>query len=194
MRGCRDTVLESGLAPTERRPATFEGLAERHDDDGKGPQDFPDRRRCGLVRPRVAGNVHDPGTNLLFVQHVFSMDTILPASAMANHALAIPALWRIGFWLIVLGEGLRSILFALGTVELLRARKFNARDFHHAKRFVFAGAGCGFLVWFIAFLAVGGEWFAMWQSQVWNGQQAAFRILASILLVLIFVAQPDNEL
>src|SRR5208337_3747110 len=56
---------------------------------------------CALI---VAGNVHDPGTNLLFVQHVFSMDTILPASAMANHALAIPALWRIGFWLIVLGE------------------------------------------------------------------------------------------
>ena len=56
------------------------------------------------------------------------------------------------------------------------------------------GAGCAFLVWFVAFLAVGGEWFAMWQSQVWNGQQAAFRILASILLVLIFVAQPDSEL
>ena len=97
---------------------------------------------CALI---VAGNVHDPGTNLLFVQHVFSMDTILPASAMANHALAIPALWRIGFWLIVLGEGLTAILFALGTVELLRARKFRARDFHHAKRFVFAGAGCGFV-------------------------------------------------
>jgi predicted small integral membrane protein len=47
---------------------------------------------------------------------------------------------------------------------------------------------------FIAFLAVGGEWFAMWQLQVWNGQQPAFRILASILLVLIFVAQPDAEL
>jgi predicted small integral membrane protein len=53
--------------------------------------------------------------------------------------------------------------------------------------------GCGFLVWFIAFLAVGGERFAIWQSQVWNGQQRAFRILASILLVLIFVAQPDAE-
>ena len=146
---------------------------------------------CVLV---VAGNIHDPGTNLLFVQHVFSMDTITPASAMADHALSIPLLWRIGFWLIVLGEGLTAILFVLATVELLRARKFTARDFQRAKRFVFAGAGCGFLVWFIAFLAIGGEWFAMWQSQVWNGQPAAFRILASILLVLIFVAQPDAEL
>ncbi len=137
---------------------------------------------CGFI---VAGNIHDPGSNLLFVQHVFSMDTIIPVSAMADHAIPIPLLWRIAFWLIVIGEGLTAALFALGTVELVRARKFKSRDFHQAKRFVFAGAACGFLVWFIGFLAVGGEWFAMWQSQVWNGQQPAFRIFASILLVLI---------
>ena len=69
---------------------------------------------CAFI---FAGNIHDPGTNLLFVQHVFSMDTILPASAMADHAMPIPLIWRIGFWLIVLGEGLTAILFALGTVE-----------------------------------------------------------------------------
>jgi predicted small integral membrane protein len=146
---------------------------------------------CAFI---VFGNIYDPGTNLVFVQHVFSMDTILPSSAMADHALPIPLLWRLGFWLIVLGEAVTAILFALGTFELFRARKFNAREFHGAKRFVLAGAGCAFLVWFVAFLAVGGEWFSMWQSQVWNGQQPAFRFIASILLVLIYVAQPDAEL
>ena len=94
---------------------------------------------CGFI---VAGNIHDPGSNLLFVQHVFSMDTIIPVSAMADHAIPVPLLWRIAFWLIVMGEGLTAALFALGTMELLRARKFNARDFHEAKRFVFVGAGC----------------------------------------------------
>lgn len=44
------------------------------------------------------------------------------------------------------------------------------------------------------FSAVGGEWFAMWQSQIWNGQQAAFRIFVSILLVSIFIGQQDCEL
>ena len=146
---------------------------------------------CGFI---LAGNIHDPGSNLLFVQHVFSMDTIIPVSAMADHAIPAPLLWRIGFWMIVTGEGLAAAFFALGALELLRARKSSARDFYQAKRFVFAGAGCGFLVWFVGFLAIGGEWFAMWQSQVWNGQQPAFRIFASILLVLIFVAQPDAEL
>jgi predicted small integral membrane protein len=146
---------------------------------------------CAFI---VAGNIQDPGSNLLFVQHVFSMDTIMPGSALASHALPIPVLWRIAFWLIVVGEAATGALFALGTVELVRARKRKAREFQAAKRFVYVGAGCGFLVWFLAFLGVGGEWFAMWQSQVWNGQQAAFRIVATVLLVLLFVAQPDAEL
>ena len=94
---------------------------------------------CGFI---VAGNIHDPGTNLLFVQHVFSMDTIVPVSAMADHALSIPLLWRIGSLADRHGEGLTAALFALGAVELFRARNGNARDFHQAKRFVFAGAGC----------------------------------------------------
>ena len=74
---------------------------------------------CGFI---VAGNIHDPGTNLLFVQHVFSMDTIVPVSAMADHAISSPLLWRIAFWLIVTGEGLTAALFAFGAVELFRAR------------------------------------------------------------------------
>src|SRR5262249_44897925 len=137
---------------------------------------------CGLI---TIGNVHDPESNFKFVQHVLSMDTTLPSSAMASHALSIPILWTVGFWLIVIGEGTTAILFALGTFELFRARNFKARDFDQAKGFVFAAAGCAFLIWFVGFITVGGEWFAMWQSQVWNGQQAAFRIIASILLVLI---------
>ena len=41
---------------------------------------------------------------------------------------------------------------------------------------------------------IAGEWFAMWQSANWNGQQSAFRILASYLLVVIFVMQPEERL
>lgn len=34
----------------------------------------------------------------------------------------------------------------------------------------------------------------MWQSRTWNGIQPAFRIYLSILVVLIFVNQPDPDL
>jgi predicted small integral membrane protein len=50
------------------------------------------------------------------------------------------------------------------------------------------------LLWFGGFLVVGGEWFQMWQSKTWNGQEAAFRFVACIGLVLIFLNQPDGEL
>jgi predicted small integral membrane protein len=29
------------------------------------------------------------------------------------------------------------------------------------------------LMWLMAFLSVGAEWFLMWQSKDWNGQEAA---------------------
>jgi predicted small integral membrane protein len=54
--------------------------------------------------------------------------------------------------------------------------------------------GLGFLVWFFGFMVVGGEWFAMWQSKLWNGQEAAFRFYVTLLGVLIFVGQEDPEL
>jgi predicted small integral membrane protein len=34
----------------------------------------------------------------------------------------------------------------------------------------------------------------MWQSKIWNGQMAAFRMFVSILLVSIFIAQSDCEI
>jgi predicted small integral membrane protein len=146
---------------------------------------------CALI---TAGNIHDPDANLIFVKHILSMDTIAANSPMADHAVTTQPLWRTMFWLMVAGEGLTATLFLWGTFELFGARTHKARLFHEAKRFVFAGVGCAFLIWFVGFLAVGGEWFAMWQSQVWNGQQAAFRIFMSILLVSMFVVLPDCEL
>jgi predicted small integral membrane protein len=43
-------------------------------------------------------------------------------------------------------------------------------------------------------MVVGGEWFAMWQSEHWNGQQTAFRIYLTVLAVLIFIQQQDGDL
>jgi len=42
-------------------------------------------------------------------------------------------------------------------------------------------------------MVVGGEWFQMWQSSSWNGQEAAFRFYLTILVALIFVNQKDDD-
>ena len=56
------------------------------------------------------------------------------------------------------------------------------------------GLALGLVLWFGGFLVVGGEWFQMWQSKTWNGQEAAYRFIVCIGLVLIFLNQRDDEL
>jgi predicted small integral membrane protein len=55
------------------------------------------------------------------------------------------------------------------------------------------GLTVGLLQWLVAFLSVGGEWFLMWQSKIWNGQDAAFRMFAVIGIVFILLVLPDTE-
>ncbi len=43
-------------------------------------------------------------------------------------------------------------------------------------------------------MVVGGEYFAMWQSKTWNGQEPAFTFYLTLMAVLIFVSQKHEEL
>ena len=45
----------------------------------------------------------------------------------------------------------------------------------------------------VAFTNIGGEWFLMWQSRDWNGQQAAFRMFTTEALILILLLSPESE-
>jgi predicted small integral membrane protein len=85
------------------------------------------------------------------------------------------------------------VLFLIGALSMWRARRAAAPMFERSKHWAIAGATVGFMVWFFGFMVVGGEWFLMWQSNTWNGQDAAFKFYMAILGVLIFVNQPDLE-
>jgi predicted small integral membrane protein len=139
-------------------------------------------------------NITDYDTNFDFVRHVLSMDTIFPGSTLLYRSMISPALWNFAYWLIILGEGITSLVLGIAAVALLAHLRSDGARFNRAKRFVFIGATLGFLVWFSGFMVVGGEWFQMWQSQKWNGQQGAFRFYLTILAVLIFVNQEDGDL
>jgi predicted small integral membrane protein len=139
-------------------------------------------------------NVIDYDTNYAFVRHVLSMDTTFPGNALLYRRITSPALWNEGYALIITGEALTGLALGLATVALGRRLRTEGARFDRAKRLVVVGAGLGFLVWFFGFMAVGGEWFQMWQSTKWNGQEAAFRFYLTILVVLVFVNQPDADL
>ena len=45
----------------------------------------------------------------------------------------------------------------------------------------------------LAFITIGGEWFLMWQSRIWNGQDTAFRMFTveAMILALLFLPEPE---
>lgn len=138
-------------------------------------------------------NIADYESNYEFVKHVLSMDTTFPGNAAMGRAITSPALWTAGYWGIIAGEGLTGLLLAIGALRMWAALREPPAAFDDAKDFVILGVTLGFLVWFVGFMVVGGEWFLMWQSPTWNGQEAAFRFYLSMLAVLIFVNQPERD-
>jgi len=138
------------------------------------------------------GNITDYGSNFAFVQHVLSMDTTFPGNHLMYRAITAPALHHAAYLAIIAGEGLTGLVLAFAAWRLWRLRSASAADFAAGKSSVALGAAMAFLVWFVGFLVIGGEWFAMWQSPTWNGQESAFRFVACFLLVTVFVMQKEE--
>lgn len=139
-------------------------------------------------------NIVDYGTNYEFVKHVLSMDTTFPGNKLMGRAITDPRLWTLGYAAIIAAEGIVFLLLAIATVAMLLALRAPAASFQRAKTWMVAGAAAGFMVWFFGFMVVAGEYFAMWQSKAWNGQEPAFRFYMTLLAVLIFVNQKDEDL
>ncbi len=141
----------------------------------------------------IFNNVSDYDSNYQFVRHVLMMDTAFPGNHGMWRAVNSTAL-HTAFYIAIIGwETLTMILCAWGGVRLARSLKRSAGEFHQAKRVAIAGLALGLAMWLVAFLRVGGEWFLMWQSKTWNGQEAAFRMFTVLGIVLLLVAQPDAE-
>ena len=140
------------------------------------------------------GNLTDYDTNLAFVRHVLSMDTIFASSAIRYRAITDPALQRVAYALIIATEAATAVLCWIGAGVLARRLRADAAAFNQAKSLAIVGLTLGFLLWHVGFMSIGGEWFGMWESQRWNGVPSAFRFLMTSIAVLIFVAIPDQEL
>jgi predicted small integral membrane protein len=137
------------------------------------------------------GNIADYGSNWQFVQHVLSMDTTFPESTLHWRAITNPALQQTGYLLIIATEIVAALLLWAGTVRLLVI--VGSDKFGGAKGLAIAGLTVGLLLYIAGFITIGGEWFAMWQSQIWNGQQKAFDFAAMIGVVLIILLLPEGS-
>jgi len=120
-------------------------------------------------------NITDYGSNFQFVRHVMSMDTTFPDNTAMWRAVTSPVLHHAAYGLIIAVEIVTAILAWLGAFMLWNSRQ-DAGQFNDHKRLAGLALILGICLWFGGFIVIGGEWFLMWQSDAWNGVQAAFRI------------------
>ena len=138
-------------------------------------------------------NIVDYQSNYEFVKHVLSMDTTSHGNALMHRAISNESIWSLAYALIIAMEWSTALLLVVGALVLLSRLRAPAEVFNRSKVWAVAGLTVGFGLWFFGFMVIAGEYFAMWQSKIWNGQDAAFRIATVILGVLVVVSLPDGE-
>ncbi len=146
----------------------------------------------GLILLIIAiNNLIDYGSNFEFVKHVLSMDTTFPDNRLKGRALTSPVIHHVFYAGIIAWESLSALGAWAAAFRLWHFRKASPKEFAEAKSWTVAALVFNLLLWFVAFTTIGGEWFVMWQSHIWNGQEAAFRMFTSIILILLFVKSPE---
>ncbi|MBY8847715.1 DUF2165 domain-containing protein [Saccharothrix sp. MB29] len=134
----------------------------------------------------VFGNVTDYETNHAFVRHVLAMDTTFGSPNTSWRAITSPALVTAAYVLIIAWEAVTALVLLAALVTWLRRREETARQLSSTgwvmQALLFGGG----------FIAIGGEWFVMWQSKDWNGLAAAFQnfVIAGLGLVLLHSTSP----
>lgn len=147
----------------------------------------------GLYVALVAfNNITDYGANFPFVGHVLTMDQVQDQS-IKWRALPAPILHHVGYIAIIVTEVVIAVLCLSGAIAMAGQLKGKALAFRAAKSKAVLGLAIGIVLYQAGFVAVGGEWFAMWQAQNFDAVQSAFRIVVTMLGVLIFTSLPDEE-
>jgi predicted small integral membrane protein len=140
----------------------------------------------------VIGNTTDYYTNYFFLEHVMKMDTIFPNSHLQYRSIHNSIFFHAGYIFIIILEMLMTFCCLKGSWLLFKNIRKDAVIFNASKNWAVAGIVIGIIVWFFGFEVVGGEWFAMWQSHVWNGLGAAERIVSFLVFVLILLQLKDD--
>ncbi|MFJ3040953.1 DUF2165 domain-containing protein [Streptomyces tendae] len=133
------------------------------------------------------GNITDFDNNQQYVRHVLAMDTTFKDDDLMWRAITSKGLQDAAYVAIIVWEAAAALVLIWATWLWIR------RQHAPARRFTTYGTLMLMLLFGAGFLAIGGEWFAMWQSEDWNGLDAATRVLLFSGVVLIVAHLPSGE-
>ncbi|MBO8184126.1 DUF2165 domain-containing protein [Streptomyces spirodelae] len=133
------------------------------------------------------GNITDFDTNRQFVRHVLAMDTTFRDEDLMWRAITSRAWQDAAYVAIIVWETAAALVLIAATWLWLR------RDSRRARTVSSAGLLMLLLLFGAGFIAIGGEWFAMWQSEKWNGLEAATRVVLLSGVALLTVHTTDRR-
>ncbi|TJZ57069.1 DUF2165 domain-containing protein [Streptomyces piniterrae] len=136
------------------------------------------------------GNITDFDTNQQFVRHVLSMDTTFKDEDLMWRAITSRSLQDAAYLAIIAWETVAAVVLIAATVLWGLGVRRGPGGVALARRVTTVGLVMVLLLFGAGFIAIGGEWFAMWQSEDWNGLDAATRnfTVAGIVLVVVQLA------
>lgn len=114
--------------------------------------------------------------------------------ADAWQATSNPAMIWLGAFFIVLSKIVAAILCLIGAGAMWRVRSDAPASFAAAKRLALTGCGVAAFMLFTGFIVIAESWYELWRSDAMRGPvlESAFRYGGMILLIAIFVSQPDE--
>jgi len=136
-------------------------------------------------------NIMDYSSNFTFVSMVTKMDDTFSKERNGWRSIHQVYVQHFLFGFIIVWEMAVVVLLAAGAIKMITKFKATALEFKKAKVFAASGFALGVLLWFTVFIAVGGEWFLMWQSKNWNAQNTGFLLTCCFLLFLLHHNQED---
>jgi len=139
----------------------------------------------------VLNNITDYGSNYEFVRHVLMMDSTFPGNHGMWRAVNSPLVHTAFYIGIIAWESVTMLLCWWAGVRLLKSYRADRAQFAAALNVAVIALTTSLLMWLVAFLDIGGEWFLMWQSRIWNGQEAAFRMFTIVGVVFLVVLQRE---
>ncbi|MFD9073121.1 DUF2165 domain-containing protein [Streptomyces lasiicapitis] len=136
------------------------------------------------------GNITDFDNNQQFVRHVLAMDTTFKDDDVMWRAIESRALQDTAYVAIIAWETLAALVLIAATALWGRALGGRGGGPGRARRLSTVGLLMLMLLFGGGFIGIGGEWFAMWQSEDWNGLDAATRVFTLCGIVLLFIHLP----
>ena len=138
----------------------------------------------------LINHLTDYHAHFQFVKHIMSMNSVYLYNQNSWRSITSPALQHATYGLMVLLEFTTALLCWGGTYQTWQ--NLDRTTFHQAKFLAILGLTLNVLMWMVTLIA--GQWFLMWQSELWNIQETIFQKLIVIAVILAFVSLPEHHL